>query len=121
MDGRPKLKQCPPLKNFGISGAFTPHPTHMANPSLTLPFPQTLAECTAEMDPDTWNAYHIVSNRARAVCYATRQMQFKQRAEHTVNALVSTAVNQLEAMKMLKVSLAGLHTLLSCQPTGTPQ
>ncbi|XP_060099152.1 protein brambleberry-like [Heteronotia binoei] len=62
----------------------------------------TLAECTAEMDPDTWNAYHIVSNRARAVCYTTRQMQFKRQTERTVNALVSTAVGQLEAMKTLK-------------------
>lgn len=64
---------------------------------------QTLAECTADMDPDTWNAYHIVSNRARAVCYSTRQMQFKRRTEHTVNTLVSAAVNQLEAMRLLKV------------------
>uniref|UniRef100_A0ABM5GDJ1 Protein brambleberry-like isoform X1 n=1 Tax=Pogona vitticeps TaxID=103695 RepID=A0ABM5GDJ1_9SAUR len=73
----------------------------------------TLAECTAEMDPDTWNAYHIVSNRARAVCYATRQMQFKRRAEHTVNALVSTAVGQLEAMKALKSGQEELKTLTS--------
>ncbi|KAM6457700.1 protein brambleberry-like isoform 2-T4 [Liasis olivaceus] len=73
----------------------------------------SLAECTAGMDPDTWNAYHIVSNRARAVCYATRQMQFKRRAEHTVNALVSTAVGQLEAMKMLKKSQEDLKVLTS--------
>ncbi|XP_070604484.1 protein brambleberry-like isoform X2 [Erythrolamprus reginae] len=72
-----------------------------------------LAECTAGMDPDTWNAYHIVSNRARAVCYATRQMQFKRRAEHTVNALVSTAVGQLEAMKTLKRSQEELKLLTS--------
>lgn len=70
---------------------------------------QTIAECTADMDPDTWNAYHIVSNRARAVCYATRQMLFKRQTEHTVNALVSTAVDQLETMKMLKVCRAGAH------------
>ncbi|XP_070798046.1 protein brambleberry-like [Pituophis catenifer annectens] len=72
-----------------------------------------LAECTTGMDPDTWNAYHIVSNRARAVCYATRQMQFKRRAEHTVNALVSTAVGQLEAMKTLKRSQEELKLLTS--------
>uniref|UniRef100_A0A8C5REH8 Protein brambleberry-like n=1 Tax=Laticauda laticaudata TaxID=8630 RepID=A0A8C5REH8_LATLA len=72
-----------------------------------------LAECTAGMDPDTWNAYHIVSNRARAVCYATRQMQFKRRAEHTVNTLVSTAVGQLEAMKTLKRSQEELKLLTS--------
>ncbi|XP_053101637.1 protein brambleberry-like isoform X2 [Hemicordylus capensis] len=73
----------------------------------------SLAECTAEMDPDTWNAYHIVSNRARAVCYATRQMQFKRRTEHTVNALVSTAVSQLEAMQMLKSGQEELRELTS--------
>ncbi|KAJ6661453.1 hypothetical protein lerEdw1_014362, partial [Lerista edwardsae] len=73
----------------------------------------TIAECTAEMDPDTWNAYHIVSNRARAVCYATRQMQFKRQTEHTVNALVSTAVDQLETMKMLKSNQEELKELTS--------
>ncbi|XP_025068527.1 protein brambleberry-like [Alligator sinensis] len=62
----------------------------------------SLAACTAGMDPDTWNAYHIVSNRARAVCYATRQLQFRRRTEQTVNALVSTAAGQLEAMRLLK-------------------
>ncbi|XP_062987441.1 protein brambleberry-like [Elgaria multicarinata webbii] len=73
----------------------------------------TLAECTAAMDPDTWNAYHIVSNRARAVCYAIRQLQFKHRAEHTVNALISTAVSQLETMRMLKSNQEELKALTS--------
>ncbi|TDH08900.1 hypothetical protein EPR50_G00102690 [Perca flavescens] len=62
----------------------------------------TIKECTADMDSDTWNAYHIVSNRARSVCYATRQQLFRRRAEHTVNALISTATSQLDAMKDLK-------------------
>ncbi|KAM9848476.1 protein brambleberry [Aulostomus maculatus] len=62
----------------------------------------SLKDCTADMDSDTWNAYHIVSNRARAVCYATRQQLFRRRAEHTVNTLISTATSQLEAMKDLK-------------------
>nr|XP_033466921.1 protein brambleberry isoform X2 [Epinephelus lanceolatus] len=62
----------------------------------------TIKECTADMDSDTWNAYHIVSNRARSVCYATRQQLFRRRAEHTVNALISTATSQLSAMKDLK-------------------
>nr|XP_008119123.1 PREDICTED: LOW QUALITY PROTEIN: protein brambleberry [Anolis carolinensis] len=81
--------------------------TYLCTPDMTL------AECTAEMDPDTWNAYHIVSNRARAVCYATRQMQFKLRAEHTVNALVSTAAGQLEAMEILKSGQEELRALTS--------
>ncbi|XP_045905555.1 protein brambleberry isoform X1 [Micropterus dolomieu] len=62
----------------------------------------TIKECTADMDSDTWNAYHIVSNRARSVCYSTRQQLFRRRAEHTVNALISTATSQLDAMKDLK-------------------
>ncbi|XP_065442460.1 protein brambleberry-like isoform X4 [Chrysemys picta bellii] len=82
-----------------------------------------LAECTADMDPDTWNAYHIVSNRARAVCYSTRQMQFKRQTEHTVNTLVSAAVSQLEAMRLLKdgqeelkeLTAESLHKVVSSQ------
>uniref|UniRef100_A0A8C1U2T4 Brambleberry n=1 Tax=Cyprinus carpio TaxID=7962 RepID=A0A8C1U2T4_CYPCA len=62
----------------------------------------SIKECTADMDSDTWNAYHIVSNRARSVCYATRQQHFRKRAELTVNALISTAASQLDAMKDLK-------------------
>ncbi|KAA0724088.1 Protein brambleberry [Triplophysa tibetana] len=62
----------------------------------------TIKECTADMDSDTWNAYHIVSNRARSVCYATRQQHFRRRAELTVNALISTATSQLDAMNDLK-------------------
>ncbi|XP_061539003.1 protein brambleberry [Phycodurus eques] len=62
----------------------------------------SIKECTANMDSDTWNAYHIVSNRARSVCYATRQQLFRRRAEHTVNTLISTAASQLSAMEDLK-------------------
>lgn len=65
---------------------------------------QGIKECTAGMDSDTWNAYLIVSNRARSVCYATRQQLFRRRAEQTVNALISTATSQLDAMKDLKVN-----------------
>lgn len=73
----------------------------------------TIKECTAEMDPDTWNAYHIVSNRARSVCYATRQMLFRRKAEHTVNALISTATSQLDAMKDLKEGQLELRRMTS--------
>lgn len=73
---------------------------------------QTIKECTADMDTDTWNAYHIISNRARSVCYATRQQLFRRRAEHTVNALISTATSQLDAMKDLKVDF---HCLVPFQ------
>ncbi|XP_018427869.1 PREDICTED: protein brambleberry-like [Nanorana parkeri] len=83
----------------------------------------TLAECTSSMDADTWNAYHIVSNRARSVCYATRQLHFRRRTEVTVNTLVHTAMSQLEAMKILKdgqeelkeLTSESLHKVLSSQ------
>ncbi|XP_040208141.1 protein brambleberry-like [Rana temporaria] len=73
----------------------------------------TLAECTSSMDPDTWNAYHIVSNRARSVCYATRQLHFRRSTELTVNTLVHTAMSQLEAMKILKDGQEELKELTS--------
>ncbi|KAM5158386.1 protein brambleberry-like [Mantella aurantiaca] len=73
----------------------------------------TLAECTSSMDADTWNAYHIVSNRARSVCYSTRQLHFRRRTEVTVNTLVHTAMSQLEAMKILKDGQEQLKELTS--------
>uniref|UniRef100_A0A3P8X7Y2 Brambleberry n=1 Tax=Esox lucius TaxID=8010 RepID=A0A3P8X7Y2_ESOLU len=73
----------------------------------------SLKHCTAGMDSDTWNAYHIVSNRARSVCYATRQQHFRRRAELTVNALISTATSQLDAMKDLKDGQLELKELTS--------
>ncbi|XP_045543713.1 protein brambleberry isoform X5 [Salmo salar] len=73
----------------------------------------SLKQCTADMDSDTWNAYHIVSNRARSVCYATRQQHFRRRAELTVNALISTATSQLDAMKDLKEGQLELKDLTS--------
>nr|CAI5868800.1 unnamed protein product [Callosobruchus analis] len=33
----------------------------------------SIRECTKHMDSDTWTSYHLMSNRARAVCYAIRQ------------------------------------------------
>ncbi|XP_070688767.1 protein brambleberry [Pempheris klunzingeri] len=71
----------------------------------------SIKECTADMDSDTWNAYHIVSNRARSVCYSTRQQLFRRRAEHTVNTLISTATSQLDAMRDLKEGQVELREL----------
>lgn len=62
----------------------------------------TVSDCTKDMDPDTWNAYHIVSNRARSVCYATRQKQFQLKTELTVNHLASSAAEQIDVMQSLK-------------------
>ncbi|XP_012257796.2 protein brambleberry-like isoform X2 [Athalia rosae] len=64
----------------------------------------TLKQCTTEMDPDMWNAYHLMSNRARAVCYAARNIQFRALTEITVNKLMHSAHSQIKAMGTLKES-----------------
>lgn len=51
------------------------------------------------MDANTWNAYHIISNRARSVCYATRQQQFRRQTEFAVNQLSSSMHEQLAAVQ----------------------
>lgn len=50
----------------------------------------SLKECTQGMDSDTWNAYHLVTNRAKAVCVAIRQDQFRGLTEMTVNKLMQS-------------------------------
>ncbi|XP_033104666.1 protein brambleberry-like isoform X2 [Anneissia japonica] len=62
----------------------------------------TVSECTGPMDPNTWNAYHIVSNRARSVCYSVRQQQFQSKTQQTVNNLAASAANQLQIMNFLQ-------------------
>ena len=57
-----------------------------------------------------WNSYHIISNRARSVCYATRQQQFRQQTEAAVNLLSRSTIQQLQAME----SLAQSHTEVTC-------
>jgi len=57
------------------------------------------------MDANTWNSYHIISNRARSICYATRQQQFRLKTEFTVNKLANQAENQMHVMNHLQVSL----------------
>ncbi|XP_038654528.1 protein brambleberry isoform X3 [Scyliorhinus canicula] len=92
----------PPFEMSAVDERFVSEGRRLELSLLDSCHQATLAECTADMDPDTWNAYHIVSNRARSVCYATRQQDFKRRTEVTVNSLVVSASSQLEAMKMLK-------------------
>lgn len=50
-----------------------------------------------------WNAYHLMSNRARAVCYAARNTQFRALTELTVNKLMQSAHSQIETLTSLKV------------------
>lgn len=62
----------------------------------------SLKQCTIDMDADMWNAYHLISNRARAVCYAARNTQFRALTELTVNKLMQSAHSQIEALNFLK-------------------
>ncbi|XP_078043072.1 protein brambleberry [Augochlora pura] len=64
----------------------------------------SLKQCTTDMDADMWNAYHLMSNRARAVCYAARGTQFRALTEITVNKLMQTAHTQIKTMSSLKES-----------------
>ncbi|XP_065059847.1 protein brambleberry-like [Rhopilema esculentum] len=63
-----------------------------------------LSECTKDMDPDTWNAYHVISNRARAVCYSVRQTEFRIKTEVTINSLASSARENLVSLQHLLAS-----------------
>lgn len=73
----------------------------------------TIGECTKLMDADVWNSYHLMSNRARSVCYAARQQQFRASAEMTVDRLVSTAHKQLSTMHILKEGQERLSEITS--------
>ncbi|XP_058447838.1 protein brambleberry-like isoform X2 [Malaya genurostris] len=61
----------------------------------------SLKECTTAMDPDTWNAYHLITNRAKAVCASVRHDQFRGLTEMTVNKLMNTAHEQIQMMGQL--------------------
>nr|XP_050855634.1 protein brambleberry-like isoform X3 [Vespula vulgaris] len=64
----------------------------------------SLKQCTTDMDADMWNAYHLMSNRARAVCYTARSTQFRALTELTVNKLMQTAHSQIKTLMSLKES-----------------
>ncbi|XP_049944775.1 protein brambleberry-like isoform X2 [Schistocerca serialis cubense] len=62
----------------------------------------SIRDCTQRMDADMWNAYHLMNNRARSVCYAARQQQFRAAAEMTVDRLFEATRQQVSAMDSLK-------------------
>ena len=62
----------------------------------------TTGECTSKMDATQWNGYQIVANRARAVCYTTRQQIFRIKTEAAVNKLVQTSQEQIFGMEKLR-------------------
>uniref|UniRef100_A0A182NF98 Protein brambleberry n=1 Tax=Anopheles dirus TaxID=7168 RepID=A0A182NF98_9DIPT len=70
-----------------------------------------LRQCTERMDPDTWNAYHLITNRAKAVCASVRHEQFRGLTELTVNKLMRTAHEQVRMMDELAENQQNLQTL----------
>ncbi len=56
------------------------------------------------MDAHIWNTYHIISNRARSVCYTIRQSQFKIQTELAVNKLSQSTIYQLKTMEELSIN-----------------
>ncbi|XP_033763111.1 protein brambleberry-like [Pecten maximus] len=71
----------------------------------------TLGQCTENMDGSTWNAYHLMNNRARAMCYATQQQHFRKMTEMAVTKLAVSAKSQLRAMDNLEKGQETLHSL----------
>lgn len=57
------------------------------------------------MDSDTWNAYHIISNRAQSICYSMRQTEFRMQTEKTVNHLANAALENVNMLKNLAVRM----------------
>lgn len=71
----------------------------------------SIKACTTSMDSDTWTSYHLMSNRARAVCYTIRQSQFRGLAEHTVNRLMDAAKDQLRTLGKIANNQENLRNL----------
>lgn len=69
----------------------------------------SLQDCTYEMDSIAWNTYHIMSNRARAVCYYVRNVQFRGLTEQTVNQLMHSAQMQIIKLHEIATDQKGLH------------
>ena len=74
-------------------------------------FKQTLRECTQGMDDIQWNSYLVISNRARSVCYAARQQQFRALTQMTVNKLMTSSSQQLSFIRELKAEQEELGSL----------
>lgn len=65
-----------------------------------------------------WNSYHLMNNRARAVCYASRRAQFQALSEITVNKLLSTAQDQVSRLSKLQEGQDELE-LMAANTLGT--
>lgn len=78
----------------------------------------SLKECTSGMDSDTWNAYHLITNRAKAVCVATRHEQFRGLTEITVNKLMTSGMfnrRRIGVNEYMNIKQNNLCNILSAQ------
>ncbi|KAL3282470.1 hypothetical protein HHI36_005653 [Cryptolaemus montrouzieri] len=71
----------------------------------------SIKDCTTKMDSDTWTIYHLMSNRARAVCYMIRQTQFRGLAENTVNRLMDAAKHQIHTLDKISLNQENLQNM----------
>ncbi|XP_065666977.1 protein brambleberry isoform X5 [Hydra vulgaris] len=60
-----------------------------------------LLDCTKDMDADMWNSYHIISNRARAICHNMRQAEFRMKTEQTVNNMAAATLENVNILQSL--------------------
>ncbi|XP_059486701.1 protein brambleberry-like isoform X2 [Neocloeon triangulifer] len=61
-----------------------------------------LRRCTEGMDPETWNTYHLMNNRARSLCVAARTSQFNALTEMTINKLMASTKGHIDSLQALK-------------------
>lgn len=71
----------------------------------------SLKDCTTSMDADTWNTYHLMTNRVKAVCYSIRQIHFRGLTEQTINKLMHTSLTQLKSLGDIATKQENLKNL----------
>lgn len=85
--------------------------SHEGRPLFACNDNMTLRDCTKDMSPEVWNAYHLITNRVKAVCSSVRHEQFRGLTEMTVNKLMTTAHEQLGMMQNLQENQKKLNDL----------
>ena len=63
----------------------------------------------------TWNAYHLLSNRARSVCQLARQQQQAAHTQLVVDNMIQATAGQLADMNRIRVSMGGCCTGCLCR------
>eukprot|EP00051_Salpingoeca_urceolata_P034292 m.504464 g.504464 ORF g.504464 m.504464 type:complete len:508 (+) comp74956_c0_seq1:132-1655(+) len=77
------------------------------------PHSMTLRECTSEMSPVAWNAYLLMSNRARHVCITQQQHMWRRLAQGTITDLTKTAHTTAQALDEIGEGMVASKHLLN--------